>query len=316
MSSDKPIGWYRTPLEKEVLHKLTERSDIRGFIQSSGFLGVMVLTGTLVARSAALHPWFVTVALLVLHGTVCAFCVNAMHELSHTTVFKNKTLNGFFLYLFSFIGWINPVVFKASHMKHHQFTLHPPRDLEVLPETYPSVRSFIASIIDPLGFFKLVRATFRHALGRMNSSWEESLFPTVESRRRVARWARILLGGHLIILTASLASGWWMIPVVVSLTPLYGRWLQFLCNETQHTGLPGNVPDWRICARSIKVNPAIGFLYWQMQYHIEHHMYASVPCYNLHRLSRKIRHDLPSRAGLIRTWMSIRRDPSKTSLVQ
>jgi fatty acid desaturase len=305
MNPSESIRWYRTPVEKELLRELTKRSDWKGLLQSGGFLSIMVLTAVLVFWSVNVWPWLITVALLFVHGTVCAFCVNAMHELSHTTVFKNKTLNGFFLYLFSFIGWINPVVFKASHMKHHQFTLHPPRDLEVLPETYPSVRSFIASIIDPLGFFKLVRATFRHALGRMNSSWEESLFPTVESRRRVAGWARILLAGHLVILTASLASGWWMIPVVVSLTPMYGRWLQFLCNETQHAGLSGNVPDWRVCARSVKLNPLLGFIYWHMQYHIEHHMYASVPCYNLHSLSAKIRQDLPPRSGLIPTWLDI-----------
>ncbi|MGQ9815790.1 MAG: fatty acid desaturase [Candidatus Roseilinea sp.] len=30
-----------------------------------------------------------------------------------------------------------------------------------------------------------------------------------------------------------------------------------------------------------------------MNYHIEHHMYAAVPCYNLAKLHEVIRHDLP-----------------------
>jgi len=30
-----------------------------------------------------------------------------------------------------------------------------------------------------------------------------------------------------------------------------------------------------------------------MNYHIEHHMYAAVPCYNLGKLHKLIRHDVP-----------------------
>ena len=37
----------------------------------------------------------------------------------------------------------------------------------------------------------------------------------------------------------------------------------------------------------------VRFLYWHMNYHIEHHMYAAVPCYRLGRLHRAIRHELP-----------------------
>jgi fatty acid desaturase len=43
-----------------------------------------------------------------------------------------------------------------------------------------------------------------------------------------------------------------------------------------------------------------------MNYHIEHHMYAAVPCYNLGRLHRAIRHDLPkSPQGLWAAWRQI-----------
>jgi len=305
MNPSESIRWYRTPVEKEVLRELTRRSDWKGLLQSGGFLSIMVLTAVLVFWSVNVWPWLITAALLFVHGTVCAFCVNAMHELSHTTVFNNKALNGFFLYLFSFIGWINPVVFKASHTKHHHFTLYPPRDLEVLPDGYPAASTFLRTFIDPVGFAKLLGATCRHAAGKLNSPWEKSLFPSAESRKPIVSWARILLAGHLLILIGSALAGWWMVPVVVSLTPLYGRWLQFLCNETQHTGLPGNIPDWRVCARSVQLNPLLGFVYWHMQYHIEHHMYASVPCYNLRKLYKAIKQDVPRRAGLVGTWRDL-----------
>ena len=50
----------------------------------------------------------------------------------------------------------------------------------------------------------------------------------------------------------------------------------------------------------------VQFLYWHMNYHIEHHMYAAVPCYKLGRLHRLIKADLPPCPhGLIATWKEI-----------
>ena len=43
-----------------------------------------------------------------------------------------------------------------------------------------------------------------------------------------------------------------------------------------------------------------------MNFHIEHHMYAAVPCYNLGKLHRLIRHDLPEcPRGLVASWSQI-----------
>ena len=74
----------------------------------------------------------------------------------------------------------------------------------------------------------------------------------------------------------------------------------------------------RRCTRTIILSAPLRFLYWSMNYHIEHHMYAAVPCYNLRKLHEKIRHDLPPcPRGLIATWKQIiaihrrqRADPS------
>ena len=48
-------------------------------------------------------------AVLFVHGTFYAFLLNGFHELCHSTVFKTKSLNTLFLYVFSFLGWYNPV---------------------------------------------------------------------------------------------------------------------------------------------------------------------------------------------------------------
>jgi fatty acid desaturase len=96
------------------------------------------------------------------------------------------------------------------------------------------------------------------------------------------------------------------VPILFSLPNFYGSWLFQLCNNTQHIGLQDNVSDFRLCCRTFTLNPVLRFVYWQMNYHIEHHMFAAVPCYQLGRLHRLIRHDLPPCAhGLVAVWREI-----------
>ena len=43
-----------------------------------------------------------------------------------------------------------------------------------------------------------------------------------------------------------------------------------------------------------------------MNWHIEHHMYAGVPCYNLSRLYKEIAQDMPEPRTLIGAWKEMR----------
>ena len=144
--------------------------------------------------------------------------------------------------------------------------------------------------------------------GLFTSEWDQRCFPESdpEGRRPVIWWSRCLLLGHSIVFLGGVVTGYWIIPVIVSMTPMYGSWLFYLCNNTQHCGLMDNVSDFRLNSRSFRLNRVVAFLYWKMNYHVEHHMYAAVPCYNLARLNQAIRHDLPSPlAGLLEVWAQI-----------
>ena len=46
--SDTPlrIPWYRSPVDREVLSKLNQRSDLKGALQTFGHLGLLAITGT------------------------------------------------------------------------------------------------------------------------------------------------------------------------------------------------------------------------------------------------------------------------------
>jgi fatty acid desaturase len=303
------INWYRTPVNRETLNALNQRSDWQGLLQTLGHLGLLVLTGAAAWYAAERLPWPVLLLILFLHGTFYAFLLNGFHELCHSTVFKSKFLNSFFLYLFSFLGWFNPFLFWASHQEHHKYTLHPPDDLEVVLPVELTLASFYKrALVNPWGFYNRLKGVVRLSRGRLEGAWEHALFPETEpvQRQRLFNWARTLLVGHALLAVISLAFGFWLLPVLITLAPFYGGWLLYLCNNTQHVGLQDNVPDFRLCTRTIILNPFVQFLYWHMNFHTEHHMYAAVPCYNLGKLHRAIKHDLPPcPVGLVATWKEI-----------
>ena len=303
------IAWYKSPIPRETLAALNQRSDWLGLLQTGGHLGLLVLTGA-AAWYASLHwPWYVFLLLLYFHGACYAFLINAFHEFVHQTVFKTKAINTFFLNLVSFISWSNPVMFWASHQEHHRYTLHPPEDLEVVLPQKLTVESLLrTAIANPWDLYFRLKLVTRLSLGQVDGVWEQSLFPpsAVEERAGLFRWARLILLGHALILVVSLYFGLWQVPVIFTLAPFYGGLLQYLCNNTQHVGLQDNVSDFRLCTRSFILSPFVRFLYWHMNYHIEHHMYAAVPCYRLGALRAAIEADLPpASVGLYNTWKGI-----------
>lgn len=302
------IAWYRCPLTREQLEYLNSRSDFLATLQTLGYLGILICTGTL-AWYASLH-WGVaaTVGLVFLHGMGYAFQINAVHELGHKTVFRSRRANSAFEHLFAFMGWINHRMFWNSHLRHHRFTLHPPDDLEVVLPIKGLFRGlFRSGLINFVGFRGTVKNTWRVARGRFAGEWENKLYPPDEQEKRQAaiNWARTILLGHLLIIAVSIYLRWWMLPVLTTFAPFYGGWLQYLVNNVQHAGLQDNVPDFRMCCRTIQLNPVVQLLYWQMNYHTEHHMYPGVPCYRLAALHRAIREDMPPTKGLIGAWREI-----------
>jgi fatty acid desaturase len=303
------VAWYRTPVSRADMAALLERSDLKGLAQAGGHLALVAATGALAWYASVALPWYVFLALLYLHGTVFSFLAAGFHELCHQTVFKTKALNPPFLHLVSWLVWSNPVWYWTSHQEHHKYTLHPPDDLEVELPYKLTWSSFLRSaIVNPWDFVYRLRRFIRTALGRVETRWDQHLFPPEAAalRRRLQTWARLALLAHALLAAAALALGWWQFVVLVTLAPFYGQGLIYLVANPQHAGLQDNVPDFRLCTRTYTVNPVIQFLYWHMNYHLDHHMYAAVPCYNLGKLHRLIRRDLPPCPhGLVATWREI-----------
>jgi fatty acid desaturase len=304
---DVKIQWYRCEVDPKLMSELMKCSDWHGFRQALGHLGLWITTGTL-AYMTFLHlnhsnwQWMAPVLLVAMfaHGTVGSFMGGtACHELSHKTPFKTKSINEFFLKLFAFLSWWDQVWFRPSHIRHHQVTVHHDYDGEVVLPSKLSLKDwqFWLGLLawNPLATWNTLRIYYKRATGRMDNDWYEFVMP--ESNEKIRRehrnWARFALIGHAALAVIFVATGNWFLIFIVNLGTQYCAWLQFLCGSPQHYGMSPNVPDHRLSCRTFTCSWLPAFLYWNMQYHVEHHMFPAVPFYNLPRLHKAIEHDMP-----------------------
>jgi fatty acid desaturase len=305
------IKWYRTPVDKDILKELTQRSDLKGLLRMGAFVLMAVTTGGASLYLFFNAPLWTFLLMLYVHCTLFQFFsrVSACHELCHQTVFRSRRLNRLFYTVFAFLTWENWVLFKARHMSHHQYTSYNDRDGElILPFTITPGRWLSLFTFDFLKFAGVMEANLNLALGVFENGVQARLFPSDDPKGRAAvtRSARILLLGHAALAIAFIYFGLWPLLLIVTFAPFIAQWLNMLAAFPQHVGLQPAVDDFRLNSRTMDLDPVLGFLYCNMQYHIEHHMYASVPFYNLPKLRKAIEHDLPpTSGGLIATWRQI-----------
>ena len=74
---------------------------------------------------------------------------------------------------------------------------------------------------------------------------------------------------------------------------LLGNPLLFLYTLIQHVDMEEDQLDLRQSTRSFETNGFSRFLYLNMNYHIEHHMYPTVPFHALPALNASIKDQLP-----------------------
>ena len=142
-----------------------------------------------------------------------------------------------------------------------------------------------------LGSYAMTAIT---AVTVQNTKGVKSVIPIPENEiRKCIKSSRIflLIWLSIIIFSIYLQS---LLPIFLFLIPNFFRSFNALWGMTQHTGLKGNVKDHRVTTRSVRLNPIFSFIYWKMEYHVEHHMFPMIPSYNLPKLHEVIKDQLPA----------------------
>ena len=311
------IQWYRSPIDREVLAELTRRNDWRPLLHNVAMLGFSAATGIFAYWAHLNLAWPWVVLAVYFHCTFYGFFGGGAggHELSHRNMFRTQALNEFFVRFNGFLTWFNFIHFRHSHAGHHQYTTHHELDLEVMLPITMSRKSWLWALTVSIPSIRhIFSIVFRYAFARtrermLRSEWEQRIFPVDDQDeiRRLRAWARFLIFGHAALAVLFVATGNWILLFLVTFAPFTANWFVLLTHMPQHVGMRPDVPDWRLSTRTYLAGPIVRFFYWNMNYHVEHHMFAAVPFYNLPRLRKAIESDLPvASRGLLATWREIR----------
>ena len=306
MKSTNLPKWYKCTIEKDELKALMAKSDAAGTIHTVLYLMLLISLGIL-AYHAIGTPWMIPA--FFAYGTVYCFFNHMMHETFHGTPFKNKKLNGFWCWVSSFFNGVEMVHNRYGHMQHHNFTYYEEDDPEIEVQRPISIWKLIPKFF-AFGLFNPIPIV-RHALGIIGEE-TKMIVPKNEWNKMI--WSsRLWLLGHACIIASCFVFHTWLPVVYTIFARFYGAPLGRSLDLLQHVGMDVNVRDHRLCTRNVYLNPLTRFLYWNMNYHIEHHMFPAIPFHALPKLHDKIKDQLPKTYP---SWFAAYREMIPTVLKQ
>jgi len=269
-------------ISKDKLKPFLRRNNISGLIHLSMHLGLILLSGILIAISPNI---FIKVLVMVVHGSFIAFLYAGLHECIHKSAFKNKKLNEFVGYFIGFVLLRSFLNGRYRHMAHHTFTQHPEKDPDKVdfPSTYLEYLKHVTSFSV---WIRIIENLFRHSIGKINES-EKSYIPESEVKSLIFE-SRVMVIGYFLIVSLSIYFSstffliYWLIPRIL------GEPFLRLVRMVEHTG-KDETADMIHNTRTSFPSSFLKFLYWNMPYHIEHHLYASVPFHKLPKFHKLIK---------------------------
>ncbi len=289
--------WYTTPVAS-----FQQRKNWPGIRDCILYFGLIVAFGYLTYYCWG--HWYALVPMLA-YGILYASASDARwHESSHGTAFRSDWMNNVLYEVASFMVLRESVPWKWSHTRHHSDTIIVGRDPEIAVPRPPSLITLFLKCINFQAFRRYFSHIYLHCFGRLTEV-EMTFIPKEESGKVFLR-ARIYAAVYMTILCCCVYFGTWL-PLVFVLGPnLYGAWMMPIYGWTQHAGLAEDVLDHRLNCRTVKMNFVHRFLYWNMNYHLEHHMFPLVPYHQLPRLHEAIKHDCPAPyRGLVDAYREI-----------
>ncbi len=288
--------WYHTDIPRKVMKELMQRKDgpaIRDTI-------IWALAHVIFAAGGIYFwgTWWAVpfwLAYGVMYGSACD---SRWHECGHGTAFRTGWMNDVIYQIASFQVIRNPVAWRWSHARHHTDTYIVGRDPEISFMRPPAVWRLLLAFLGFRDAFDSFKIIARHAGGTLSDD-EKDYIPESEQPKAIfaARVHMAIYGVTALATLIMLASGYgWAsaIPFLLIGGPrIYGCWHMVMTGLLQHGGLADNVIDHRLNSRTVYMNPIARFIYWNMNYHIEHHMFPMVPYHALPRLHELVKDDFP-----------------------
>jgi fatty acid desaturase len=259
----------------------------------------LVLYLGLAALAIYVRRWWFTAAIIFVIGFAPFHDLLVQgHEGTHDLISRNRRVNDFFTWFTLALAGISAEAHRRFHLDHHHYA-HMPLDPEFqffdrVVRGVPGWAYFFIPLFAQMG---------------VNAYGLQEKMPA-EARRRSA----LELFGAVVLHTAMVfALGWRRYLLFVAAPMVTGLYVaSVLRSVTEHHDVTeGN--QWTN-ARSIVTHPVIEFLWSNVNYHLEHHLYPSVPYHALPELRRALAADYQTHQsnvgnGYGRTALVLLRDP-------
>ena len=282
--------WYRTPIDNKTMKRLIIRSDHPATRDTLLLFGLMAACA---AVAIALTPSWYCIPFWLGYGVLYGSAMDSRwHECGHGTAFETRWKNMVVYQIACFCMIRDPWCWKFSHARHHADTIIVGRDPEIAIMRPVDIAKMISNLIGLSDSWDGTRRMCLHAAGRLAP--DEAVYVGQAYHRKTFRTARIWLAIYIAAIAAAALLQTLIPLLLIGLPRLYGCWHMTLCGWLQHGGLADNVLDHRMNSRTVLMNPISRFIYWNMNYHIEHHMFPMVPYHRLPALHAICKHDFPA----------------------
>lgn len=282
--------WYHTEIPRKRMKELMRRRNGPALLNTAIWFALLAAFAVGIVMTWGTWVWIpLFLVYSVLYGSASD---SRWHEAGHGTAFRTQWLNDALYQVASFMNLKEPTFWRWSHARHHTDTIIVGRDREIPAMRPPDVLRLLLDVFGIRVGFETLLGVGRHSAGVITE--EEKDFIPESEHRRVCREARAWVAIFLLLIGAAVYLDSLLPLLLIGPVPtLCGFWLGYLFAVTQHTGLAENVLDHRLNSRTLYLNPVLRFVFWNMNYHIEHHMFPMVPSRSLAELHAEVRHDMP-----------------------
>ncbi len=280
--------WFLCEIDRRLLKSLSQRSDRPPLIWFGSFFVLLLAAGAGVILTWG--SWWAALFFIV-YSMMWGCAASGVHETCHKTPFRTRWLNEATLWIFGWMVQMEPVSVRWGHAGHHSFTHFDEGDTE-LSEPNPVTWGLLLKVGSGIGgFWTYWKALVGQAFGYISDEMRE-VIPSNKVPLAITNARLMLMLYILMVIWALLAQSW--LPIVLTFLPrIVGGPVTGLLHLTQHTCLQMNVKDHRYSTRSFKASFLTRFFYFNMNYHVEHHMFPMVPFYNLPKLNAVLKDQLP-----------------------
>jgi len=294
--------WYASPVPRQKMRELLERKD--GPAIRDTLLWFALIIGSGIGAFLLWGSWWAIIPLMMYGVLYASTSDSRWHEPGHGTAFKTDWMNNALYEIASFMVMREATLWRWSHTRHHSDTLVVGRDPEIAVPRPPNLFSLCVRPFNLNTMPTYVRQVLLHCTGRLSAE-EKAFIPESEYGKLVLR-ARIYAVLYMSVIALSIYTGSILPLMFVGLPPIYGGWLMTIYGNTQHAGLAENVLDHRLNCRTVYMHAIHRYLYWNMNYHVEHHMFPLVPYHNLPKLHELVKADMPKPYnGILEAWREL-----------